>query len=1573
MHYPDIEQLVATLREERVHLYLENNKLKADLQQGSHVALLERIKASKEDLIAHITQLHREIDPDGALQLIPSAGTLLTENQQQLWKVSKLDGGAAAYNIVLALDINGVPDVGRFRSALRALAQKHEALRTLIFEQEQQPLAFAVSPASVTPVMETADHRDSTDEASLINACIENERTTAFSFGRQPLYRTVLLSFADDRHCLLFTLHHLVCDGVSLNIIREDLLSLYLSAAAPVLPAPAFSEIMAAARWQTDSRKAAAAFWQELYSTDVPAAGWPDDFQAPAKPVFSGGVVSNIIAAGDLEQLRKICLSKSLTLFHGLFAIINTLQYLKTGQHDLVTGTVAAGRTDAAAQRAVGLFVNTLAVRQVIDPEESFADMLLKTGHLLRQVISHQHTPLTDILSHMRKNGISFPAPLFNIMVVLHNHTSETTARFEAAGLQLADRSPVQFNGDFTYTFNFTETAAGLNIDLEYNTTLNTAATAQEMLSHFTQLLHAVAENIQSPLKKLSFLTAAEERLRLQEWAGPVYPPTNDTTIQLFLQHAQEHPQQVAAVFETHQVTYGALAATAAFLAKTLQQKFGVAKDTRVMVIADRSHHMLMTLTGILMAGGAYVPVLPDWPVERIVYLARDTAPQVILVAEKYRHLLADTGLPVMITEELLAAAANAAPVAADSHAQGEDLAYIIYTSGSTGAPKGAMIEHAGMLNHLLAKMDCLLLNETCRIAQTASAAFDISVWQFFAPLITGGTCVIYEDDIVRNPGALAGRIAQDSITILELVPSYIPLLLEVPGVEKMLSSLKFMMVTGEALHVSTLVSWFAMFPHIPVVNAYGPTEASDDITHHIFYAPPADLRVPLGRPIRNLRLYVADSWGALMPAGVKGQILVSGIGVGRGYLNDKEKTARAFFPDPYAVDEPGRRMYATGDIGRWNKDGTLEFFGRKDEQVKIRGYRIELQEIEKNMAELLDTGMVAAGIRKDHTGTDRITAYIEKQSLTLSLQQLQSALRNRIPAYMIPSCWILVDTMPLTPNGKTDKRSLSAIPLEQAIGLHAELSSAILSDKEREVALIWSALLGEERRFTAGSHFFDEGGDSFTAIQLAAKLTAAFKVKINVDEIFAHPMLQEQALLAENSTEDTPGLCSVTEDGASYPVSDLQRGIYFNCRLQPDSIAYHLNFAFRAHGRIDRVKLTAAVNNLAVRHSILRTTFYEEKGVVYQQVHPHTGIVIKEEKMPAVPAFPPVHFDLSLGPLFSLTVWHDDNNNEWLILQLHHIICDGYSLGLIMRELQQLYTGVALPLPPYQYADYTRWQQEQGRSEMQRQLDFWLKKYLHFQVRPLFPETRTTAIKSTEAAVIQKEISPADREALLRFAAQSGITIPNILLGAWLVVLTKYTGEKDITIGMPVSGRGRHECFGIAGPFANIVPFSQSLDNNTRLTDLLQEVQQQSIAALGRQEFSYVSFKHQSGLLFSDDDHTLFDVAFSCEYSHAARKDDTVIAFGEELILEYTDIPQPMELKYKLHFRSMVFADAVSLRLEFRSATIAPPLAGKLMEGMLQVIHYITTGTTGTVGEAELLHVLPSPSAVPDQVPFNF
>ncbi|WP_240138467.1 non-ribosomal peptide synthetase [Streptomyces sp. MUM 178J] len=1400
------------------------------------------------------------------LAAAPRDGDLpLSHAQQRLWFLDQIEGAGAAYNIPLVLTLTGELDRTALESAIGDLTGRHEILRT-VYGQNDGVAAQRVLPAGAAFELPVRPATDDTLTRELADAVAHR-----FDLAGEPPLRATLFALGGERHVLLLLLHHIAADAGSLAPLLRDLTESYEArrAGTQAQRAPLAVQYADYANWQRlclgdekDPESIAArqiAFWQQRLE------GLPDHLELPADHPRTAGtaapadLVTLELGAELHSRLAGLARTTGTSTFMVTQAVVATLLTRLGGGTDIAVGAPVTGRPDDALDELVGFFTNTVVLRTDTSGDPTFEELLARIRPANLEAYEHQELPferLVEVLNPVRSTSWH---PLFQVMIAMDSSDRVLPA---VEGLELGLLDVPTGTAKFDLSFNVRERRTpageedGILVALEYRSDLFDRSTAEAFLDRFARLAETAASAPATRIGSAPVLSAEEIRRLLVEWNDTAAPESMNDIVGRLREVAAERPEAIAITDDKGDVTYASLVDRVDRLAARLRAR-GARPDSVVAVLADRGSAAITAFLGIQAAGAAYLPLDTRAPVERSASLLADARAAWLLAGPGH----GDTAAAVVAasggaTEPLpvdapLDAPAGHAPAGAPT---ADQLAYVIFTSGSTGRPKGAMVHHRGMNNHLLAKVEDLALTEADTVVQNAPLTFDVSVWQMIAPLLTGGRVLAVGQLLAADPTGLFRLVAHDGVTVLEVVPSLLRAALDTwdEGAEvPELPGLRWLVVTGEELPTELCRRWFARFPGIAMMNAYGPTECSDDVTHAVITARTLDERritAPIGRAVRNTRLYVLSDELQPVPPGTPGDLYVAGVGVGRGYLGDPDRTAATFVGDPFADD--GTLMYRTGDRVRHRPDGQLEFIGRRDAQVKIRGQRIELGEVEAHLRGQEGVTNAVAAVVPGPGGHHQLVGYVVGMQ---DVRAVREALAAVLPEHLVPAVLVPLSAMPLTANGKTDRKALPAPDFTTVVRREPR------TPQEEILCGTFAELLGLDR-VGVDDDFFALGGHSLLATRLVARIRAALAVDLDVAALFEAPTVAGLAarVQAAGPARTRPARRDRPE---TLPLSYAQRGLWFLNRMDPADGTYNIPLVLRLSGSLDVTALEQALADVARRHESLRTVYPESDGVPCQVVlDPDRARPVLEVADAAgrdadalIAEAAGRGFDLTREVPLRARLLVIGPQTHILVVVVHHIASDGWSTAPLARDLSVAY-GAALdgqapawtPLP-VQYADHTLWQRDRLGDESAPdsvicgQIAYWKQALAGLPEELALPTDRPRpALPSRRGGLVPFGLGPETHRSLLRLARTHGVTTFMTLHAALAALLTRLGAGTDIPIGGSVVGRTDDSLDDLVGFFVNSLVLRVDTSGDPTFSELLERTRTADIAAFAHQELPF-------------------------------------------------------------------------------------------------------------------------------------
>ena len=1307
----------------------------------------------------------------------------LSYAQQRMWFLWHLEPQSGAYNLPSAVRLNGPLDRQALERAFASLVQRHEALRTVFPRGADDSLAQAPLQRPLEVAFEDCSGLPEAEQEARLREEAQRESLQPFDLCEGPLLRVRLIRLGEERHVLLLTLHHIVSDGWSMNVLIEEFsrfYSAYATGAEPGLPALPI-QYADYALWQRSWLEAGEQerqleYWRGKLGERHPVLELPTDHPRPAVPSYRGSRYEFSIEPALAEALRGTARRQGLTLFMLLLGGFNILLQRYSGQTDLRVGVPIANRNRAEVEGLIGLFVNTQVLRSVFDGRTSVATLLAGLKDTVLGAQAHQDLPFERLVEAFKVERSLSHSPLFQVM---YNHqplVADIEALDSVAGLSFGQLDWKSRTTQFDLSLDTYEKGGRLYAALTYATDLFEARTVERMARHWQNLLRGMLENPQASVDSLPMLDAEERYQLLEGWnATAAEYPLQRGVHRLFEEQVERTPTAPALAFGEERLDYAELNRRANRLAHALIER-GIGADRLVGVAMERSIEMVVALMAILKAGGAYVPVDPEYPEERQAYMLEDSGVQ-LLLSQSHLKLPLAQGMQRIDLDQADAWLENHAENNPGIELNGENLAYVIYTSGSTGKPKGAGNRHSALSNRLCWMQQAYGLGVGDTVLQKTPFSFDVSVWEFFWPLMSGARLVVAAPGDHRDPAKLVALINREGVDTLHFVPSMLQAFLQDEDVASC-TSLKRIVCSGEALPADAQQQVFAKLPQAGLYNLYGPTEAAIDVTHWTCMEEGKDA-VPIGRPIANLACYILDGNLEPVPVSVLGELYLAGQGLARGYHQRPGLTAERFVASPFVA---GERMYRTGDLARYRADGVIEYAGRIDHQVKLRGLRIELGEIE---ARLLEHPWVreAAVLAVDGK---QLVGYVVLESEGGDWREVLAAhLAASLPEYMVPAQWLALERMPLSPNGKLDRKALPAPEVSVAQAGYSAPRTAV----ERTLAEIWQDLLGVER-VGLDDNFFSLGGDSIVSIQVVSRARQA-GLQLSPRDLFQHQNIRSLALAAK------AGAATAEQGPASGEVALAPVQRWFFERAIPNRQHWNQSLLLQARQPLDGDRLGRALERLQAQHDALRLRFREERGAWHQAYAEQAGEPLwrrqagSEEALLALCEEAQRSLDLEQGPLLRALLVDMADGSQRLLLVIHHLAVDGVSWRILLEDLQRLYADLDADLGPRSssYQAWSRHLHEQAGARLD-ELDYW-QAQLHDAPHALPCENPHGALENRhERKLVLTLDAERTRQLLQEAPAAYRTQVNDLLLTALARATCRWSGDASVLVQLEGHGR---------------------------------------------------------------------------------------------------------------------------------------------------------------------------------------
>ncbi|MGD9488076.1 MAG: amino acid adenylation domain-containing protein [Calditrichaceae bacterium] len=1402
--------------------------------------------------------------------------------QKRLWFLDQLSPLNPFYNIPAALRLEGPLNISALESAVNRIIERHEILRSFYTTENGNPVQKIETSISIKPDITDLSKMSAKDQDKTVLELAKSEARTAFSLSDPPLLRIRLIRLNPENHILLITLHHIIADGWSLGVFLNEISAFYdseISGLEAKLPELTVNYADYAA-WQesglnSDKIKRQLKFWKDQLAGMPHFLEMPADYQRTTIQSFNG-LHYHFNIPGDLtSKLKVLSRAESTTLFITMLTAFQTLLYRYSGQREFGVGIPIANRNRKETENLIGFFVNTMVLRADFNDNPSFSDLIKLVKSRAIDAYDNQDLPFEKLVETMLPERDLSYNPLFQVMFQLEG---DPIAEIRIGNLKLSRIDFETGAAKFDLLMMLEEKDDNLRGNLEFNRDLFKTGTIERMAGHFIELLQNIVKTPHLPVSRLNMIPKTEEQeINLKCNSGTLEFSSESNIPKKFEEQVQRTPGSIAIGFKNEKLTYQELNGKANQLAHYLINS-GIAAESIVGILMDRSIDMIVSILAIWKAGGAYLPLDASYPADRISYILKDANVSLLITRGSIDRNLLPESLPVLSLDEkwdIITGENDSDPV---SSIDSSNLAYLIYTSGSTGRPKGAMIQHRSALNlaaNLYETVYSRYDGESLRVSLNAPIAFDASVQQILT-LIFGHSIIIIPQDIRADGDRLVSFIRKNRLDVLDCVPSQLKLLILSGLFDGRGWKPLAVLPGGEAIDEDT---WQKLhqFRDTQFYNMYGPTECTVDST--MFPVVPTSERPTIGRPVANGKFYILDSWMNPLPAGIPGELFIGGEGVGRGYYKKAALTAEKFIPDPFS-DNAGSRMYRTGDRVRLMSEGTVEFLGRLDHQVKVRGFRIELGEIEYNLRihHQIDEAVVVSS-----TAGNLIGYYIPKKGGNPSPEALRDFLLHSLPEYMVPSVLRKLEKFPLTPNGKIDRNSL---PDPYQSSTESAENVPPRNSLERFLFSVWENVL---ERTPGGIHdnFFESGGNSLQAAVLINRIQEKLDESLSVRTAFIYPTIGQYAAYLSRHFEETTGRLFGKEIISSYTInaetggtveqtekysvirpapekvtpilSFAQERLWFIDQFEPGNHNYNIAAAIRLTGKLDKEALLKSIRFTVNRHNILRSAFQTIDGIARLQVYDRLNIDLPEIDLSDNPEKEKIlfdilekeaqySFDLSAVPLFTTKLIKLTEEQHTFFWNMHHIISDGWSMEVLMKEINVLYNAYLkdetpeLPELDVQYSDFAVWQKEwMSKDRIQREINFWKKQLLGASTILELPTDRPRkAVQSFNGNVIHFSLPVGLTDKIRLFSKKTETTPFMVLLSVFQVILHRYSGQNTVLVGTPVANRNHREIENLIGFFVNTLIVRGDFDDNPTFGEYLNRIKQTTLNVLAHQDIPF-------------------------------------------------------------------------------------------------------------------------------------
>lgn len=1435
-----VQTILQTLKTLNVKIDVVDERLDVKAPKGALTAtLIEDIKSHKQALIDFIKE-HKASSASTFERIQPvekQADYPLSSAQRRLWILSQFEEESVAYNMPQHREFYEDVHLENFTKAIFQTIERHEILRTVFKKNEQGEVRQFV--CSMEALNFQVTHKDFSFEENAEQKAaqyINNDAALPFDLANGPLLRVAMLKVSESKSIFYYNMHHIISDGWSMNVLTNDVIHFYeaLQTNTASMLEPLEIQYKDFAFWQqnrlqSEAQKAHAAYWKKQFAGELPVLDLPSQQKRPLLKTTNGKTVATYIDATTTTALKSFSNQHEGSLFMALITAMNAMFFRYTSQDDFIIGSPSAGRDHLQLENQIGFYLNTIALRNKVADNDSLSSLFTKVRNTTFEAYKHQEYPFDQLVEELKLKRDNSRNPIFDVMLLLQNFAENTNVETIENASEIRELGTGFCKYDLLFTFQ--EVADCLSMEVNYNTDVYDDVSITNFIKHFKELLSTALEMPEVSISTLNYVSEQEKNTLLETFNATQKSDSLGTLVTSFEAQVQKTPHAIAIEFENTKYTYNELNEQSNQFARFLQQQYQSSVGSIAGIRLERSADYMIYLLGVLKTRACCAPINVNIPIEKLAHITQNTT---YVITEK--ELEKFNREKETYSKENLAETYNI-----------EDLAYIVYTSGSTGVPKGCMLQHKGIVNHIYSKIDLLNLHADTVICHTSKMYFVGGIWQLWTPLFLGGKVILSTMDELQNIPSLIDTAIQNKVEVLEVIPSQLNALFAIQEEEK-LKAFRKIILTGEKLTVSYVNKFFDIHPTIELVNTYGQSECSDVTTYYEMNSKIAQGKILIGKPIRNTKMYVLDKNQELCPIGVVGELCTSGLGVSPGYLNQPELTAKSFVKNPFNSQE---RLYKTGDLGRWLPDGNLEILGRKDHQISIRGYRIEMGEIESTLQKYESVRRAVVQAKEMQEGETLLIAYLETKK-DFHLPSLRRYLKAQLQEYMIPSYFIVLDELPLTPNGKIDKK---ALPHPTTVELQTgNLFVAPQTETEIQLVTILQQVLNVEK-ISIKDGFYDLGGDSIKLIQLLHELKK-IGYQIRPEQILKATDIEEIAQkLAEigiskaNTKTDT--FCSVTaftgKENEFVAISENQKHML----NYPASQAIVGPFVLPQG--VDEI-LSQEIQAFLRHFPELNIDFIEKEGTIYQQQRTHADVQVEtiykeanitnetletwQEEMSTQ------KFDILHEPSIRLQILKDSTSDQtWFCLAISHVLVDLHS-ALTIHEILQTYISkrvITKKEEIYSSVHYALWQQHFLKSEEgQKSRNFWttfLKE--HLSTASVEATEKATSYVSQTYSIIGKEY-----EAIQQFAKRINVSISVVFMAYHEYVMEQLFSHKIPLQLMLVNGRDtsnqEFDATKVMGVINNVLPLPVKASTKLSFIKRCQDKQLTYINARQHQEVPY-------------------------------------------------------------------------------------------------------------------------------------
>lgn len=1447
-----VKKLFLDLKAIGIHIKLFDGQLKIiGDNEKLNPNILAEIRKYKSDIIEFLNRKPKQKEKFVYIKNTESKKYFpLTSAQKRLYILQQMELESTAYNMTASIKLDKDISKKRIEDVVRKLIARHESFRTSFKMVNNEPVQVIQDQ-----VRFEIDYFKISKEVALN---IIRDFARPFDLSIAPVLRVAYIQTEEDDRVMLFDMHHIISDGTSIEVLIRDFIAL--------LGIQELSELRLQykdyAEWQNGSRqkeriKQQESYWLRQFSEELPVLNLPTDFPRPMMQSFEGGRSDFELIGEDLYSLVEIAIKNGTTLYMMLLSAYTIMLSKLSGQEDIVVGTPIANRRHSDLEPIIGMFVNTLAFRNFPVGEKRFVEYFVEIKSRTLSGYENQEYAFEELVEKLNLRRDTSRNPLFDVMFNLLNQQEQ---REEISGVIENNEYDYQnVTSKFDLNLTASELKNGFYFNLEYCTKLFKRETIERFIEYFKRVIGLIIKGANRQISEIDIIREDEKNQILyrfnDNWEENL---SQNTVFELFEEQEKKTPDSMAAVFEGGALTYCELNHRANQLGRQLRER-GASTDGVVGLMLDRSLEMIIGVLGILKSGGSYLPIDTEYPLDRIEYMLRDSGVEIVISSPAYSDR--SSGVDIIALNELGMDQFNGENL--EKVSRPDSLLYLIYTSGTTGRPKGVMLEQRNLVN--LIRYQYMQTNiDFSVVLQFASIGFDVSFQEIFSTLLSGNKLILVNketrDEVVR----LNEVIEKNKVKTLFFPTSYLKFLFsEEATITLSFKGVTHIIVAGEQLIIGERLKKYLRENRIYLHNHFGPTESH--VVTTLTIDPEGEIaEIPaIGKSILNTGIYILDKSVSAVSVGVAGELYIGGNQVGRGYLGKPELTMERFIENPF---RKGDRLYRTGDLARFKPDGNIEFLGRMDEQVKIRGFRVELSEIESILSKSEDIKEVVVIARKDTRGDKYLCAYVVSEK-EIDRSEIRKRLLERLPDYMIPSYFVQMERIPLTVNGKVDRRALPEPEME--VGIHYV---APRNEIELKLTEIWSEILHVDRsKISMDSNFFELGGHSLKATILVSRIHKELEVKVPLGEVFKSPDIQTLSKhIAEANLEKFYSI-NPKEKREYYPVSSSQKRLFILQQMELAGTAYNMPLSIRLDNAVSREQIETVAHQLIARHESFRTSFVMVNNEPVQRIQDQVEFAVEYWELSKNKALKIIQgfarpFDLGKAPLLRVEYIQTEEDERVMMFDMHHIISDGTSIEILIQDFIGLMGTLVLPKLRLQYKDYANWQNQLVQKErMKQQEHYWISQFGdELPVLNLPWDYARPLVQSFAGDQVGFDIEPETWQSLQLLVKQSGVTLNMLLLAVYSILLFKLSGQEDIIVGVPIANRRHVDLESIIGMFVNTLVFRNFPIAEKRFTDYLEEIKNNMLTGYENQEYAFEELVDKLSLRRDPSRNPLFDVMFN-------------------------------------------------------------------------------------------------------------